>query len=237
MEKKSFSIIFSRFFAGAGAGIVGAIVLGIVILLSWSIIGTAFETEVAEKNAFGIILETPKTHPLFLVFVILANFLATISASLIFVILLNLIEEKYRGRATALTQTFFANLIILFLVLPIYLIFSGIFGSNGVFFAGIFHIFLVAIFAFFALEISGQQKYFLVNLYGIIFGIILFLFFGGMLFAHNSTFFTFASFPLIFGFFGGGNGIAEIFYQSIYQNYGVDFLNSDTNYHDDYSQK
>jgi len=231
------STIFMRSFSGFVAGIAGSIVLGIVIILSWSIVGDTLMGTGIEENEFGIAVDGNPTHPLFLSLVTLALFGATLTTNLVFTFLTTVTEEKYSLRATTLTQVFFGNLAILFLSLPVYLIFSGLFGPEGIAVAGVFHAIITIIFTSFVLEILNSPKTILITLYGILFALILFLFFGSMLIKANASVLAFLTLPLLGCFMGGGTGLSEVFYNWIYRLYGVDFLNLKTRFGKDYGKE
>jgi MFS family permease len=233
----TFPSIFSRFLIGFGSGFIGTIVLGIVLFLSWSIVGETLSPSDVVKNEFGISIQT-EAHPLFISIITLAVFLATLVANISYVLLSTMIDEKYSRRATSLTQVFFGNLVILLLMLPAYTFANELFGQMGGAIAGILHLVLGTFFSFFALEALHQSKYLIVNVYGMILGMILFFLIGGALTNSQSTASAFLlMFPVLLGAMALGNRIAEVFYLWLYQNYGKDFLNVDTRFGSDYGGK
>ena len=238
-QRSSLSLaqILLRFFAGFGAGFAGAIVLGIVILLSWSIVGGTLAPPDTAFNEFGVRIDQMPTHPLFLHVVTLAVFLGAIVANVGYVFLSTALEKRYDHRATVITHTFFGNLILLVLILPVYMIMSRSFGSSGIGLAGIIHVMLATLFTFFVLEIINQSKYLLVNVYGAIIGLVFFFFFAIWLAGNNPTVLAFLTLPLLVGFIALGNGIAESLYNWIYRIYGSDFLNIETRFGTDYGKK
>ena len=234
----SFSNIFIRFLTCFAAGFLGFIILGIVILASWGIVGETLTATSSPQNEFGINISTKPSHPLFLSIITLAIFLGTLVSSLFYVFLTTLVEEKYDFRSTALTHVFFANLWVLFLILPVYLVMNSFLGPDGAKTAGLLHGIIMAVFSFFVLEILNNKKYLLVNLYGLIVGFILFAICATLiLISQNRTILVFLSFPLLFGFLGAGNSLMEIFYSWLYQIYGVDFLNSEKGFYGDYEKE
>ncbi len=74
------SQIFISFLTGFGAGIAGTAVLAIIIFLSWSVIGGVLSPQEVPLNEFGVQIDAPQTHPLFLHFVVLAVFLGSMVA-------------------------------------------------------------------------------------------------------------------------------------------------------------
>ena len=233
----TFPSIFSRFLVGFGSGFIGTIVLGIVLFLSWSVVGETLSPSDVVKNEFGINIQT-ESHPLFISIITLAIFLATLAANISYVLLATMIDEKYSRRATALTQVFFGNLVILLLVLPAYAFSGQFFGQMGSAFAGVFHLIIGTFFSFFVLEALHQSEYLIVNIYGMILGLVLFFLIGGSLASSQSTASAFLlMFPVLLGGMSLGNRIAEVLYLWLYRNYGNDFLNVDTKFGSDYGEK
>ena len=152
-KSPTFSKTIGSFFTGFGAGIVGAIVFGAVILLSWSIVGSSLSpSAIATANEFGVSNSIEKPHDLFLFFVMLAMFLSILATSIAYVALSSVADEVYNKRATVLTHAFFANLIFLVLTIPLYLGFSGL-RVEGLMMAAMIHIGLSAIFTFLVQEL------------------------------------------------------------------------------------
>jgi len=236
-KNKSISVIFLRFLVGFGAGFVGSVVLGIILLLSWSIVGDAFSSISVANSDVNLDLGSVNTHPLFLSLIVLAFFISVLTATLMYGFLTPTIEAKYNFRSTILSQTFFGNLVFLFLMIPIYILAKKFFFANGVATAGAIHAIVASIFTFSVIELLNEKKYILVRLYGGIFGALLFMFFGIMFLKGNTTFLIFLLLPLVLGFLGAGNASMEIFYQWLYQNYGIDFLNTQARFDGDYSNK
>jgi MFS family permease len=236
-EKKSLSVIFLRFLIGFGSGFVGSMILGTILLLSWSIVGDSFSSISVEKSDMTIDLMSSTTHPLFLSLIVLAFFISILVATLMYGFLIPTVEESYQFRSTILSQVFFGNLIFLFLIIPLYIVTKKIFLTNGVVSIGALHAILVSVFTFSVIELLNEKKYLLVRLYGGILGILLFLFFSIIFLKGNTTILIFLILPLILGFLGAGNACMEIFYQWLYQNYGIDFLSTKTRFDVDYSEK
>ncbi|MCF7830579.1 hypothetical protein K9M41_01095 [Candidatus Gracilibacteria bacterium] len=229
--------LFSRFIIGFGAGFLGTVVLGIIIFLTWEIVGdTLSATEVAQSE-FGVGLQKDKAHPLFLSIITLAIFLSTLVANLSHVFLSTIVDAKFKRRSTTLTQVFFGNLVILFLMLPIHLLASRELGPNGMAVSGVLHVILSTFFSTFVLEALHQSKYLIVNVYGTVLGIILFFFLNLMFLNANPAMMVLLVLPLLFSMIALGNRIAELFYAWLCRNYGTDFLNIDTKFGEDYGVK
>lgn len=237
--KDSFSLsrIVINFFTGFGSGLIGTAIFGIMILLTWSIVGDTLSPSDIRLNEFGVQISQTDSHPLFLHFITLAIFLGILAGNIAFVILNTVVEDRYEHRSTAITHVFFANLIILILMLPGYVTMSNLFGSEGIAFAGVSHAILSVLFSFFALEFIHFTKYLFVSLYGALMGIVLFLLIGSFLVKGNTSLLAFLSLPLLMGLVLAGNGIVRAIYAWMYQTYGMDVLNIQTRFGDDYSDK
>lgn len=226
---------FFRFMTGFGSGFAGTIVLGLIVFLTWSIVGDVLSPNVVQETAFGIQVKRDGAHPLFLYAVILAIFLATLAANIALAFVSSIIEEKYKSRSTAITQIFAGSLLLLFFFLPVYFIGNIFYGPNGIAFAGLFHSICLAIFTFLVMEVIAGTRYILVTLYGIILGMTLFFFFG-IISSGHTVIMLFLALPLLSGFLGAGNGIAEGVYNWFFYTYGNDFLNLENRYGDDYGK-
>lgn len=227
--------IFVRFFSGFGAGVAGAVILLIVLFLGWSIVGSTLSPADITTNEFGISIAAKGTHPLFVYFVILAVFLGILAANISHILMSTVVSEHYLFRTTLLTDVFFGNLILLIFMIPVYAMMNSHFGYTSIGVAALIHAILSALLSFFTLEIINWSKYLMVNLYGLLVGLVLFTMVA-ILFFSNKTIFAFFLMPLLFGFLAMGNAIAQSVYEWFYKTYGNDFLNSETRFGDDYGQ-
>lgn len=235
-QNHSVASIFFRFLMGFGSGFIGTVVLGIILFLSWNIVGETLSPSDVIKNEFGINISDNQTHPLFLSIVTLAVFLATMSANIAYVLLSSITEEKYARRSTTLTHVFFGNLVFLLFALPVYLISSSLFGPEGIAISALLHVTLTILFSFLVTEALHQSKYFIVNLYGALFGIILFTFVGNIFVSDNTTTLTLLALPLLLGCICLGSRFMEVLYAWLVQTYGTDFLNVDNQFGRDYGK-
>ncbi len=242
MEKGKFvpmntlSGIFFRFFGGVWAGASGAIIMGIVLFLTWSIVGDTLDVAEGTKNEFGIYTDGIKTHPLFMSIVLLAVFLSSLVSNLIFSLINSILVERYPLRSTTLTHVFLGNLIILVFMVPIYLLIGSFYGPQGIAFSAMSHTLLAGIFTFFAVEILSTSPYIFISLYGSVLGIILFLFTGSFFSSLNPTILSFLVLPLLLGFLNAGNAIVEMFYFWFSKTYGIKFLETDKRFGSDYGR-
>ncbi|MBT6831622.1 hypothetical protein HOA64_01025 [bacterium] len=225
-----------RFFTGLGAGFTGSIVLGIVLFLTWGIVGNTLSATPTMPDDLGLSIAPNSTHPLFLFFVILGVFLSILIANLANVLLIGIVDEKYQHRSTLLSHTFFGNLALLLLIIPVYFAVAKTWGPESAGFAALFHVIISSLFSFFVLEVLNEKKYLIVNVYGAIIGLILFAL-AGLLLSVNTAMLAFLALPMLLGFFAAGNGIAQSIYAWIYTTYGSDLLNSDTRFGEDYGKE
>jgi len=239
LSKVSLSTIFIRFSLGFGSGGAGAIVLGLVLLFTWSIAGDVLSPSTYQiQDEFGQTLSYKEnTHPLFLSVVIFAVFLATLVANLFYCLIISTVEEKYVTKSTNVTHTFIGNLILLIIFLPVYLLSSSQFGAPGVAFTALFHTILVAILTFLIIEILSTHKYILVSVYGAFLGLSMFLCLINIIGFGNPTVLTFITLPLLLGLIGAGSAIAQMFYMWIQKLYDNDFLATDKRFGEDYGKK
>ncbi len=239
LAEVTLSKVFLKFALGLGSGGVGTIVLGIVLLLTWSVVGEVLlPTTYQTVNEFGEVLtHREETHPLFLSVVILAVFLATLVANLFHCMISSTVESKYFRKSTNLTQAFLGNLCILFLFIPIYIISSGVYGAPGVALTALAHAIIASMFTFLALEILSTRRYLLVSLYGFITGLALFFIVMNMIGFGNPTIVTFLALPLLLGNIGAGSGISQMFYYWLQETYHNDFLDSEKRFGGDYGEK
>jgi len=231
------SKIVTNFFTGFGSGLVGTAVFGIIILLSWSIVGDTLSPTDIVKNEFGVQINNVQTHPLFLHFITLAIFLGILVGNLAFVFLSATSDARYTNKTTLITHVFFSNLVLLVFMLAGYVTFSNLFAAPGVAAAAIIHMILSVLFSFFTLEFVNFSRHLFVSLYGILVGIILFLIAGAVFLAGNASLLAFLSLPLLMGFVLMGNSVIQAVYGWMYANYGIDALNIETRFGEDYGQK
>lgn len=227
------SQIFLHLFTGLGSGLVGSIVLGILLLLSWGIIGSTIAPSTGVPEDLGLSTGAEPAHPLFLFFVMLGVFLSVLAASITHVLLMTVVDDHFQHRATILNHAFFGNLVLLLFFVPVYLAVAARWGSDSAGMAGLFHAVIAALFSFSILEILNNRKYLLVNLYGVILGLVLFSI-AAILLSRNTALLAFLSLPLLIGLLSAGNAIVRSVYGWMYQTYGTDLLNSDARFGEDY---
>lgn len=238
LSKMTLPNVFFYTLVGLSSGLLGTMVLGLILLLTWSIVGDVLmPTNQQTTTEFGEILSHKQnTHPLFLSVVIWGVFMATLAANILHTILITSIEERYTARATCLTQVGMGNVIILLLILPVYIMVSSKYGANGVAIAALIHSTLSVIFSTLTLEIINLKKYILVTMYGVMAGLILF-FFCFIVFGNNSpTVMAFVALPLLLGMMAFGKGLTQLIYFWFTDTYGNDFLEVDKRFGSDYGR-
>lgn len=234
-KQHSIASLFTRFIIGFGAGFVGMIVLALILFLSWSIMGDYLQTTNELTDSLGSTIGQIETHSLFLILVVLAIFVSTLVTTLAHAFLNTLVDQYYTKRTTALTHIFYGNVVFLIFTLPLYVIMNKYFQTSGIIYIAIMHAFLTCFFSISVLQALHQAKYTLVNLYGNLFGLVLFLFMGVILLNIVDPFvLIFLAFPLFMGIMAIGNRFIELFYAFLYTKTGIDMLNIETTYGNDY---
>jgi hypothetical protein len=239
LTKMTLPNVFVNTLVGLSSGLLGTMVLGLILLLTWSIVGEVLvPTSSQTTTEFGEVLSYKQnTHPLFLSVVIWGVFMATMAANILHTLLITSIEERYTARATCITQVAVGNVVILLLIIPVYIMVSSQYGANGVAIAALIHSTLSAIFSALVLEIVNLKKYILVSMYGVMAGLILF-FLSFILFGNNSpTIMAFVVLPLLLGMMSLGKGITQLIYFWFADTYGNDFLDIEKRYGADYGRE
>lgn len=230
------SAIFLRFGGGFWAGATGAIIMGIILSFTWTIVGEILSPMEQSGDEFGKYMEGESVHPLFMSIVLLAVFLSSLVSNLIYSLINSIIADRYPLRSTTLTHVFIGNLTIFVLMITIYLTLGSVYGAQGIAVAAISHAVLACIFTFFAVEILSNSPYIFISVYGAILGLIMFLFAGSFLATFNPTVLSLLTLPLLLGFLNAGSGIVEMFYFWFSQTYGIKFLETDKRFGSDYGR-
>ncbi len=238
LTKITLPTVFINTLVGLSSGLLGTMVLGLILLLTWSIVGDVLiPTNQQTTSEFGEILSHKEnTHPLFLSVVILAIFMASLAANILKTILSTSLEERHTSPATALTHVGVGNVVLLLMMIPVYITISGQYGATGVAIVALIHSCLSAIFSVLTLELTSIRKYILVCLYGVIFGLVLF-FVSFNIFGNNSpTIMAFVALPLLLGMMSLGQGLTQLLYFWFAETYANDFLDLDKQYGSDYGR-
>ncbi len=228
-RKMSFFTLVLKTFAGLAGGVAGTLVLLIIFLLTSSILQPVLSPAEAQAQ---------EVSPLF-IFVLMAMIFATsVVSSLVAPLLISYTErERYTRVTTALSQIFIINIVIFAFVAPIYLTTSTANLTLTAAAAGL-QILLSSTAAALIMELIHDYRYSLISVYTTILGVLVASAVSFFLYAGigggGTTLLLFAVLPLIWALIGFFQGAVAMFYYWIYQNYGVDFLATSTNYGSDY---
>ena len=236
-EPVTLSTAFIRLFLGFGSGLVGTMILGIILFLSWNIVGEFITQATIETVELGVIKDAPEVHPLFLNFITLAIFLSGLGATVTYGILLSVVEERFPNRSTMLTHIFVGNLVILIMVLPLYFFSDRIGMQQGILLSLLIHGMLVTIFSYLSMVVINRSEHLLVHVYAIVWSLVIFCFTLSFIADRNMAVIVVLSFPILLAATGFGTATSEMFYQWVEKIYGVDFLHSERKYGTDYEDE
>jgi hypothetical protein len=238
LTKMTLPNVFVNTLVGLASGLLGTMVLGLILLLTWSIVGEVLvPTDQQTTTAFGeIVSHQQNTHPLFLSVVIWAVFMASLAANILQTLLITSMEERYTARAPGSTQVAVGNVIMLVLTIPIYVMVSNQYGATGVAVGALLHTTMSVIFSTLTLEILTLKKYILVSLYGHMFGLVLFFICFSIFGNNNPTIMAFVALPLLLGAMSFGQGITQLIYFWFADTYGNDFLDIEKRFGTDYGR-
>jgi len=224
---------------GMGSGLFGTMVLGLILLLTWSIVGEVLAPTAQQATSeFGETLNYKRdTHPLFLSVVILAIFLATLVSNILHTILVSSIEERHSSRATNITHVSAGNVILLVFMIPVYLLISKHYGATGVAFGALIHSILTVVFSSLSIEIIALKRYTLVTLYGGMAGLVLFFIAINLFSLSNPTVLAFILLPLLLGMMTLGSGLTQLVYFWFADAYNNDFLDREKRFGSDYGRQ
>lgn len=231
--------VFVSTLVGLAAGLLGTMVLGMILLLTWSIVGDVLmpTTEQATSEFGEILSHRQNTHPLFLSVVILGVFMATLAANILKTFLVTSIEEKYTARATCLTHVGIGNVVVLLMMIPVYILVSGNFGATGVAIVALIHSCISAIFSVLTIELISLRTYVLLSLYGMVCGMVIFFMTFNLFGGSNPTILAFVSLPLLLGSMSLGQGLFQLLYFWFADTYGNDFVDIDKRFGSDYGRE
>ncbi len=229
----SLSQIIFRFFTGVGAGFAGSVVFMLILFAGWSIVGESLSATAETVNGFGVLVKETNTHPLFVYLVMLASFLGVLASAATYTLLMVLVEDRFSLKSTALTHTFFGNLVLMIVMIPGYIIASNKTGVDGVTNIVLTHFLIAGIFTFLILETLHWSKHFLINVYSMAIALA-FYFIATMSLTSNSTSLVLLAMPLLFGFLAMSNSFTTTIYQWVFRTYGSDVLNTETRFGSDY---
>ena len=236
-QTKPFGIqeFFIRLGIALGSGFLGTIVMGLILLLSWSIVGDALSPKLSEVNEFGVQIVQDANHPLLLWIIFLAVFIGSMATTLSHTVLISLTEEVPWKKMTVYTQVFFGQLILLIPMLLLYMVANIRLGTDGIALAGFIHGLLSILFVYLIQRLYERSERVLVAIYGMVLGLILVATIMFLVSTANRAMLTFTTFPLLMLLIHMGSGIADILYLWVYNSSGSDPLSLSTQYGEDYN--
>lgn len=239
LSKINLPNVFLGSLVGFAAGLLGTMVLGLILLLTWSIVGEVLMPTMDQTTSeFGQILtHRENTHPLFLSVVILGVFLATLAANILKTFLNTSIEEKYTAQATCITHVGIGNVVVLLMMIPVYIVVSGNYGATGVAIVALIHSCLSAILSVLILDLINLKKYLLLSVYSLMSGLVLFFLSFNLFGENNPTILVFVALPLLLGSMSLGQGLFQLLYFWFADTYGNDFLDIDKRFGSDYGRE
>lgn len=212
----SFSAFIFKFLAGLVGGAIGTLALFLIFILASNL--SPFETESITE---GI-------KPIFVFILIVMVFLSSTVGNILSTFLISFTENKYKKRGSAIFQIFIVSLIIFVLMIPVYLLSYSINIWMLAFSVGL-HFIISAQTSILILELSSDPKHGLINLYGVIFSIIIsvIVMIGLSKVIASTAILLLAAMPVIWGSIGLIYGIVTLVYGEIAKIYEKDFLKNE----------
>ena len=233
----SLSRVFFRMLIGFFSGLAGTMILGIVLFVAWGVVGDTIQSiTFSPSDSLNPAFENTEVHPLFLNFITLAIFLAALAGTLCYGTMICKSEDKEDKMTTTLTHIFIGNLVILVMILPLYYATSGMEAKIGIMLSTIVHSIMAVLYTAMVMEILQDQRHLMVNLFGVIFGIILFCWISTFV-INNFSIFIFLTLPLLLSMVSAGATLVMMFYNWIIKIYGEDFMDVEKKYGKDYKKE
>ncbi|MBL4695063.1 hypothetical protein JKY72_06885 [Candidatus Gracilibacteria bacterium] len=228
--KIPFTTFLLKILAGTGGGVVGTLVLVLIFLLANSVL-----TPLSGNFATGDYIS-----PIFIFLLMIMVFLSSTVGNMLSVFLLALTEpEKYKRKATAVTQVFIVSLVIFLVMVPVYFLTTSIDVSVTAY-AVALHIIISAQVSAIILEIISNYKHALVGVYGVTFSILVA---AGLLFGiagltdYSAAILLFIALPVVWGSIAFTQSVVTMIYGWFARVYDKDFLASETFYGKDYGKE
>lgn len=221
-------LLLLRALAGLGAGLVGSGVIFAVALLGANVLQSALAVSGARTDG--------ALHPLF-VFVFMAMmFVGSATSNILGPLFIGLSDrEHYKRLSTTLTQIFVANVVILILLAPVYMVGAGL---NTALLPSVaaLQVIVSAFATALILEIIADYRYALIGVYGTVVAVLVsaavyFLFYS--ISVEQPLILLLMALPVMWGSIGLFGGLMNLLYAWIYKVYGVDFLSGATVYGED----
>lgn len=222
-----FLTVLLRTFGGLGGGIVGTGLILVIAFLGSGILSSAFGVEGGDVEV----------HPLF-VFVFLAMiFVGSCAANVLGPLFVGLVDrEKYTHLASSLYQIFIANVVMLVVVAPVYMVVASLKPEliGGV---AALQVVVTAFVSAMILEIVASYRYALLGVYATAFSALIasgvYFFFYGVSSSSTPIILLFVALPVMWTSIALFGGLLEWVYAWFYKVYGVDFLSSVMKYGED----
>ena len=219
-------VLLLRALSGLGGGVVGTAVVIFIAFLGAGIL----------QSALGASSENDTIHPLFVFVFIAMMFLGSLASNLLGPLFIGLTDrKKYVGLTTSLYQIFAANLVILIVLVPVYMIVSGLKIEMLASVAAL-QVVVSAFISALILEIIADHKYALLGVYSTAFSILVsagIYFFFYSVSPDQPMVLLFLALPVIWTSIGVFSGLMGLVYEKVYRLYGVDFLSSAVKYGQD----
>ncbi len=224
----SFSTFLLKILSGVGGGLLGAVVLVVIFLITQS-----FIPSIQDINNELVI------SPIVVFLLMVMVFLSSSASSMLGVFLLGLTErDKYKRTSSTITQVFTVNLIIFLMMVPVYFLTSSL-GIDAVAYVVMLHMLIAAQVSVLILEIVSNYKYSLVGVYGTTFSLV---FAVAVLFTlanvlGNAPILIFLALPIVWVSMALIGSIVTMIYGWIARVYDKDFLSTQTMYGNDYGKE
>ncbi len=219
-------VLLLRALGGIGGGIIGTAVVVVISILGAGIL----------QSALGTGSEDGSVHPLFVFVFIAMMFLGSLTSNLLGPLFLGLSDrQKYKALTTSLYQIFIANIVILIVLVPVYMIVSGL-KVEMLSSVAALQVVVSAFISALILEIIADHKYALLGVYSTAFSILVsagIYFFFYSVSSQQPIILLFLALPVIWGAIGIFSGLMGLVYEKVYRLYGIDFLSSAVKYGND----
>ncbi len=215
---------FLKTLSGFAGGITGTVLLLLIFIVGSSVLKDFF----TPQNAEGV----QAINPLFIFIYLAMIFLGSIGANISSCALIGLTEKtKYKRLNSSIYQIFIANIVLFIISAPIYIIAIGI-DNQVVALITMLHVVLSVIMSSLILETIADSEFTLLGLYATIIAILgsTIINFILLQIINNKMILLFVGMPILWSGTGLSLGFVNIFYNVMYQSYGIDFLSQKINY-------
>ncbi len=229
LPQMNFVKFLFKILAGLGGGLAGMLLVLVIYLATASFLEPLSR---AEESIVGV-------SPIFLLILLLMVFLGSLGGNILGALFTYFVDRnKYQKIYSTIIQIVISNVILLFLLLPIYFLAAGV-SITFVAYVAALHFILSAQMSNLTLEIAANPQYGLLGVYSTVIAIVFSMI---VLFAiyrinGNGTILLFASLPVIWSAIGFSSGVVDAVYSWIVKVWGIDFAASNTRYGRDYSPK